>query len=1125
MDAVGSFALVARELAVLGASLVTSLEQDARSAFLLSLGLRPPADLLDLPDIDAAISAVSSAADSASARANDLTSAIGSADANAQAQSAATLLLAIAQFAASLEQLQTVLDGAADTLSGLTSQERSDLHAFADSLISLILGDRLAEYLRNRSITSSAVLLAAGVIAVVDEAGNAPVGLRLARSSRALRLDRLGSFMRDPWSHLRTLYGWGDTSFDGIALLRVVKAILDDLQRPSELLQPPGLPASLEAGMFQLEVDDTVSPPGFILGVRFPAQVTVADTFTESGWTSSVSAELDVEADLEVEIKPPLQLRIGTGDSAQFSISVQSARPATEAPVLLLGAANSGSRLEASGLELGVALACGVVGAASSTTASIQANGAVRGGKLVIGGDGDSLWNRAFGGHSFEAKFDTAIQWSSDTGLKIEGHAGLEVDVAAHLDLGPAFIDSVRLALGLEAGALGLAVSLAAGARLGPITLLFDGVGVQGRLAIPESLGNLGFAQFDVGWQAPRAVGLGVDASVIHGGGQLSIDSAHGTYGGTIALDGLGVALSATALATTRPAFSLAAVISAQFRAIPLGLGFTLNGVGGLIAIDRRVDVDALRAALRGPGIENIFFPSDPIAQASRLLGDLSTYFPTAPGRYVFGPAAKLAWGTPTIVEAELAVLLEMPSPVRIILLGSLHTKLPRKDHPLIQLQVDVGGELNITEQRLAIDATLRDSFVVGFPIVGDLALRAAWGGQKQFVVSVGGFHSQFRPPPGFPTLRRVLIPIGANDDPRLDITGFLALTSNTVQVGAQIELYASAGPLNISGSVGFEALFQRSPLSFEAHLWAGVSLRRGKTVLAGVHLDGKLSGPTPWHVAGEACLSLWFVDLCVDFSATFGSTTPIELPSLSILGLLVPLLEDAASWAGELGEGVARRVTTSPPVDATGAQATATRLEPAAALTVRQSVVPFNRTITRFAQSKPSDLTQVVVTTATVGSSNVVPVPVSDWFAPAEFEEMSDADRLSRDGFEQMDAGVSLSGNATAAGLELIVPLEYETVIVAPGTQPGGPRFRPTLVAQLLSGQTGTREVTPKLVARGGLPEETFVIASVEDLGARLDLAPVGPRGKAELALAAHIAANPGDAQAFVVVPTYEAA
>ncbi|MBK9036677.1 MAG: hypothetical protein IPL61_36410 [Myxococcales bacterium] len=65
-------------------------------------------------------------------------------------------------------------------------------------------------------------------------------------------------------------------------------------------------------------------------------------------------------------------------------------------------------------------------------------------------------------------------------------------------------------------------------------------------------------------------------------------------------------------------------------------------------------------------------------------------------------------------------------------------------------------------------------------------------------------------------------IELGSGDDPRLDAEGFLALTSNTLQLGARIDLYASAGPLNITGALGFETLVQFSPFGLAVDVWAG---------------------------------------------------------------------------------------------------------------------------------------------------------------------------------------------------------------------------------------------------------------------------------------------------------------
>jgi hypothetical protein len=54
-------------------------------------------------------------------------------------------------------------------------------------------------------------------------------------------------------------------------------------------------------------------------------------------------------------------------------------------------------------------------------------------------------------------------------------------------------------------------------------------------------------------------------------------------------------------------------------------------------------------------------------------------------------------------------------------------------------------------------------------------------------------------------------------------------------------------------------------------------------------------------------------------------------------------------------------------------------------------------------------------------------------------------------------------------------------------------------------------------------LVEETFVIASTDELAPRWDLAAAGTRGQVELALRAHLAANPGDAGRLQVVPSFE--
>src|SRR6202008_2640523 len=113
------------------------------------------------------------------------------------------------------------------------------------------------------------------------------------------------------------------------------------------------------------------------------------------------------------------------------------------------------------------------------------------------------------------------------------------------------------------------------------------------------------------------------------------------------------------------------------FPPVQLGWGFTLDGVGGLVAVHPTASVDALRAALKADQLSAFLFPKNPITDAPRILAQLETMFPTAPGRFLFGPMALIGWGTPTVLTAAIALILELPEPIRIILIARLTAPLP----------------------------------------------------------------------------------------------------------------------------------------------------------------------------------------------------------------------------------------------------------------------------------------------------------------------------------------------------------------------------------------------------------------------------------------------------------------
>jgi hypothetical protein len=281
----------------------------------------------------------------------------------------------------------------------------------------------------------------------------------------------------------------------------------------------------------------------------------------------------------------------------------------------------------------------------------------------------------------------------------------------------------------------------------------------------------------------------------------------------------------------------------------------------------------------------NVLFPKDPIKDAPTILHDVAQLFPPVDGHFVFGPMAIIAWGTPAIVEARLGIIIVFPGP-RIALLGTVTVLLPpgvgeqAPDKRLVEIHLDIAGLLDFPKKHFALDAHLHDSNVVGFPLSGDMAARIDWGDNANMLISMGGFHPHFTPPVGFPKLRRMTIDLGISGNPSATLAGYMALTSNTAQVGAALDVSASAGGASLKGGLAFDALIVFSPFSFDATLEGGVHVDFHGAGF-GMHFHGHISGPAPWHLDGDVCVSILWWDACVGISLTLGGENKPELPAI----------------------------------------------------------------------------------------------------------------------------------------------------------------------------------------------------------------------------------------------------
>jgi hypothetical protein len=309
------------------------------------------------------------------------------------------------------------------------------------------------------------------------------------------------------------------------------------------------------------------------------------------------------------------------------------------------------------------------------------------------------------------------------------------------------------------------------------------------------------------------------------------------------------------------------------------------------------------------------------------------------------------------------------------------------------------------------------------------MALRASWGDQPYFLLSIGGFNPRFPVPAGLPALDRLALSLSSTENLRLRMEGYLALTSNTAQFGARLELFAKAGSISVDGYLGFDTLIQFTPFGFIADVAAGVALRYNDKLLAGIYLALTIAGPTPWHIQGKAKIEILFLSYTVDIDQRFGPPQPPPLPEPVDVGLLLrQALNEPGSWSAELPG------TEHPLVSFRAVTGDSLLVHPLSRLSIRQKVVPLNFAITRYGTTTPTEERYFEVDVTFVDSSlTVQPSPVEEFFALGQFRDLSEDEKLRQPAFQRMAAGFQFGTNAyhfdLALGLES--PIEYETMTV----------------------------------------------------------------------------------------------
>ncbi|HMF92866.1 MAG TPA: DUF6603 domain-containing protein [Vicinamibacterales bacterium] len=917
--------------------------------------------------------------------------------------------------------------------------------------------------------------------------------------------DSLPQLFSDPVGLLQSRYGWGTPTFDGESLITNLSALLEAIGEPVRARPLPRRVEEQLAGRFIPDAD--LAP-----ATQLIASVARGDANSglDAGMSvfplrpSAVGASdgglalnpfVHGFAQLQFPIAPNTTLEFESTAALDSGVVLQF-RPGA-APSLKAGLLGSGGIVDGATGKAVVRLKLGAPAGRPHKLLELPGGGVIEfdsmtfaggvdvldgalapsfglkvaGGRAAIKPDGaDSFIASILPDDGLDLHFDLGARWSAEHGFAFEGSASADIDLPIKLSIGGLEVSRLHVGVRPAASQLALEVSVAAAVKIGPVSAAVDRIGTLASVAFQD--GNLGPLDLDLGFKPPSGVGLSVDArGVVTGGGFLFHDDVQGLYAGAMQLSLRDqITLKAFGLIATRMpdgsrGYSLIVFITAEdFRPIPLGLGFTLLGIGGMVGVNRTFDEKALREGLKNGTLATLLFPRDPVGNADTLIRNLATAFPARRDSYLLGLVAKIGWFTPTLILMDLALIFEFGSRERLLALGRISAALPSPDNDLIRLNMEAMGVLDFDAGTAAVDAVLVDSRLAHkFPITGSAALRAGFGDGPSFVLSVGGFNPHFAPPAGVPELRRVAIALSSGDNPRLLCNAYFAITSNTVQFGADASLYASAAGFSVEGNVGFDVLVQLAPLHFLAEFHAKLQLKRGAHNLFGVKLAGALEGPRPLRVSGKATFSILWCDFSVHFDTTLvrGERPPLP-PAVNVFAQLAQALASSSSWSTQRNatqtHGVALR--SLPPAGGTGSIV----LDPLGQLTVRQQVVPLNtsRDIETFGGAPVAGDRRFALTASLAGTP-LRSSPLQAPFAPAQFFVMSDDEKLAAPSSQPMDAGCVFGDEVTSFdGTQIIpAPIEYQIISItlqgSTSTAPPGAAPAPYTmgVAQL---QTFTR-------------------------------------------------------------------
>lgn len=673
------------------------------------------------------------------------------------------------------------------------------------------------------------------------------------------------------------------------------------------------------------------------------------------------------------------------------------------------------------------------------------------------------------------AKVSVSLLYDYLKGFKLGGGYSFHYDIdCSGLKLGNLTMHSLGIDIGslnLDWGTLHLGTGSTFSLDFPAINFSFENLGLGFNLNILKPDFSLGDWDFGIDFKFPDGIGIAIDTTGVKGAGYISYTPSTGVLFGVLDLEiidkfGVSAMLLADLGIVEGHYFSLMALISARFSpGIPLSMGFSLTGIGGSLGLQRMIDRSAIQNAVYAGTLGSIFFVENLSDHIAEMKSTCESIFPAKKNQFFLGLLAQISYEP--VLSCSFGVFLQLPDPTMVMIVGML--KVSVSDTDIIRINVCFAGGIDFS-QGIWFDAAIVDSEIVGIKLEGSMAFRLYWGGSaKGFLLSIGGFHPAYKPESAMNVsqMKRVAMKLDYKVL-KVSLETYLAVTSNTFQIGAHLDIKIGWDKFGITGYAGFDALFQFDPFMFMFDIEAGMSVKCGSWTLMSIDVKLSLSGPRPWHASGSA--KFWFIliPVKVSFDIEWGQKRQ-QLPSKQID--VLPLFEDELTkiqnWTAETG-------TRSREVNLLerSSQDDELVVDPSGTLTFNQTAVPLNldKPMDMCNNAVPTDVDNIEIKGFSVGSvryeAGEEQLENND-FAPALYYQMSNQEKLKSASYLSYHSGITMEGldkrTTDMASQECYDKLDYEVV---PGV------FRSTSAAANV-GSTSAQKMTMQVTTDRGVAYE----------------------------------------------------